>query len=138
MKDLPLIEHPYFRPALFVLMLLPTLGVALWAIGPTFRAIVAAYALTPVVVPSAPMDAMAWVDFRRQMQKHFSQYDVHVPMEDMVIQDAGLSGAELTQFTRKACGDGLLYVWIPLRVTLPVWGTIVWDWCWVPRIKREA
>ncbi len=131
-----LLRKSYVRLCLLLLLLLPSLGVAFWTVAPSVKAVVAAYMITPVAMPGQPFDDLGWVDFRRQLQKHFSSYGLYIPMEDIIISDADLVGQELPQFMRAACGDGLLYVWIPLKMRLPVYGSVVWDWCWVPKVAR--
>ena len=119
-----------------LILLLPSIGVEVWTVLPALRAVAAAYSITPVAMPSSPMDSVAWVDFRRQLQKHFSEYDLYIPLEDIIVQDPELVGPELPRFMRKACGDGLLYVWVPMKISVPIYGPVVWDWCWVPKVKK--
>jgi len=117
-----------------ILLVLPTLAVVGWTFAPAFRAIAAAYTITPVALPANKFDELSWLEFRRGMQKHFSSYDLYVPMDDIVVADPDVVGPDLADLTRKACGDGRLFVWLPLKLRLPLYGAVVWDWCWVPRV----
>lgn len=130
------LEQRYARVLLVLALLLPAFAVATWTLMPPLRAVAAAYMITPVKMAKEPMDELGWVDFRRHLQKHFSSYGLYIPMEDIIVSDPNLVGRELTQFMQNACGDGSLYVWIPLKMRVPVYGTVVWDWCWVPEVAR--
>lgn len=130
------LDMRYARLVIALLSLLPTIAVLIWTLRPPLQAITAAYMITPVTMSNQPMDEVTWVDFRRGLQKHFSGYGLYIPMEDIIVSDPNLVGQELTQFMQKACGDGTLYVWVPLKMRLPIYGTMIWDWCWVPDVKR--
>ena len=74
---------------------------------------------------------------RRQVQRHFMDYGVHIPLENIVATgDDSATSARLVDLSIEACGSGDLIIWIPLRLKLPLMGDWVTEWCWVPKIKR--
>jgi hypothetical protein len=91
----------------------------------------------------APIEAQALESFevrqeiRQKTQSHFLSYDVYIPQEDIIVvskQDYDHNG-ELVRMMFQACGQGTVYVWIPLIFKLPYFGHIVLERCWNPKIE---
>lgn len=127
------------RVGFLLLLILPSLAAAAWCSLPALLAFRAMTTLeAPAIADNDWEDAERMNAVRRQIQKHFLQHEVYVPMEDIVLASRvdGEAGA-LSLFMQKACGRGKLYVWIPFRFRLPWTGEKVVEWCWKPR-KTDA
>lgn len=90
-------------------------------------------------IPS--LTVLEWADpvtnlkARREIQKHFSDTGIYIPMEDIVsIATTNQSSHNKALLTSKVCGKGQLAIWLPLEVRLPVFGSRVFEWCWVPKM----
>ncbi len=73
---------------------------------------------------------------RRKLQKHFLKHYTYIPLED-IATDTQLANHDPIALAaiQKVCGRGKLYVWIPLKVNLPLQGEKVFEWCWKPEVK---
>ena len=76
------------------------------------------------------------VTIKRLIQRHFLDYSVYIPVEDIVIiASEKKEGNRLESLMTKACGHGSLFVWIPLKISLPFYGEKVHEWCWKPSLQ---
>jgi hypothetical protein len=66
----------------------------------------------------------------RGVQKHFLRYGFYIPSEDIVLNSKNkILDKEFLSHLKKSCNHGKLYVWIPLRVRVPLFGEKVLEWC---------
>jgi len=113
-----------------------------WTVLPSLKSWVAA-----TIFEQQTISASAWethTDFhelKRSIQRHFLNYDVYVPLEDMIQglppQGSAAKASELSLLMQKACGQATLYVWIPIRFRIPLIGDRVTEWCWKPPIQIQ-
>ena len=119
------------------LMILPTGFALYWTTAPAAMAALATFRLTaPTLEDSEWSDVRRVVDLKRQIQKHFLDYSVYLPIEDIIAPSTlGNEQDELAFLMQSACGRARLYIWIPLKFRLPFIGNKVLDWCWKPSPK---
>lgn len=73
------------------------------------------------------------LSLRQRIQMHFLSKDVYLPLEDIIFVQQDVDPNERPIFLmRNACGEGKLYIWIPLIFRLPLYGNSVWEFCWTP------
>jgi hypothetical protein len=52
-------------------------------------------------------------------------------MEDIIFTRTETKKQRRLNFLmQKACGEGRIYIWIPIKFTWPIVGERVFDWCW--------
>jgi hypothetical protein len=134
----------------FAVLAAPSLAAVGWSIWPSMKALIAVASFNPSHIDRATpgpadgalltddewLDAQRTVELRREIQRHFREHDIYIPLEDIVTPASMPAGPDdLPLLMQKACGQGKLYVWIPYKINLPVVGEKVFEWCWKPRIK---
>jgi hypothetical protein len=68
----------------------------------------------------------------RRVQKHFLKYGFYIPAEDIVINNKNIIlDRDYVANLKKSCDQGRLYIWIPLRFKIPLFGEKVLEWCFV-------
>lgn len=118
-------QHRPARPWLF---LIPIVACVIWSSMPAIKALVAAFQLKWMDAPTLSLDKP--LETRRKIQKRFLKQDVYVPLEDITL--TGTAAAEDQDYLfvmRKNCGQGRIFVWVPLRFRLPLTGEKVREWC---------
>jgi hypothetical protein len=120
-----------------LLCLIPIAAAATWSLLPSLRSIVAVTKFSQITVNSADLNSYeSSVTIKRQIQRHFLDYFVYIPTEDIVIITSEKKDGNRTEsLMTKACGSGSLFVWIPLKISLPFYGEKVHEWCWKPSIQ---
>ncbi len=120
-----------------LLCLIPIAAAATWSFLPSLRSIVAVTKFSQIMIESADLDSdESSVTLKRQIQRHFLDYSVYIPVEDIVIiAPDKKEDNRLESLMTKACGSGSLFVWIPLKISLPFYGEKVHEWCWKPSIQ---
>ena len=120
-----------------LLCLVPIAAAATWSFLPSLRSIVAVTKFSEIMIESADLDSEeSSVTLKRQIQRHFLDYSVYIPVEDIVIITPDKKeDNRLESLMTKACGSGSLFVWIPLKISLPFYGEKVHEWCWKPSIQ---
>lgn len=115
----------------------PTLAAATWSALPALQAAYAVASHRPEAMTKEDwLDPARVLELRRQIQKHFLQSSVYIPLEDIVAPSANAEGpGDALLLMQKACGRGRLYVWIPLKFKVPLTGEKVIEWCWKPQTK---
>lgn len=73
----------------------------------------------------------------RRVQRHFLDHKVYIPLED-IVRSEELTDApkRVAQQVRQVCGKGTLFVWLPFRFRIPVYGDKVYEWCWKPKSQQ--
>lgn len=71
------------------------------------------------------------LDGQRFIQRHFLSFGIYIPMEDIVIRGLTSDQPAIVPMTQQVCGEGLAFIWVPLRFQLPVVGEKVLEWCLV-------
>lgn len=113
---------------------MPTFCAITWSLLPSFRAAIGV--LTAPAISLGSNEAAEELSIRRKLQKHFLKFDVYIPLEDIIVTKKDQKIADRTVFLmQKICGTGMIYVWVPLRMRLPIVGETVYDWCWKPIIE---
>lgn len=128
------------RPVRILLMIFPLAAACLWTCWPALRAIHAASIYDSTSVGKVEsLDPAGALHFRRSIQRHFSDHDVYVPIEDIQIVDALDPREVMFSGTRQnQCDRARLHVWIPLRFKWPIFGEKVVEWCWKPQAKEQS
>lgn len=130
----------WFDPGIFlvsVLCLAPIAGTVAWTFFPSFASLAAMVKLssTPLQV-SQHASSEDILTVKRQIQRHFLEYSVYIPTEDIVLfEDAEQKNSRLETLMTKACGRSNLYVWVPFKFALPFYGEKVIEWCWKPKLQ---
>jgi hypothetical protein len=72
---------------------------------------------------------------RQRVQMHFLDNGIYLPLEDITLSDQAEDQNNRTIFLmRNACGEGKLFIWVPFRIRLPLFGNSVWEYCWTPSL----
>lgn len=125
--------------AQLVLVSLLVLIFAYWAFEPAGRAIIASYSLDKVFGSADFSDGNAEaLGVRRRIQKHYLQYDIYMPLEDIIVPADPAATSDknrLTFLMRNVCGSAKIYVWVPIKIRVPGLGNMIWEWCWKPKLK---
>lgn len=116
-------------------LLIPTLLALIWSVAPSIRAIVGVVTAPTLEAPQASANDELMI--RRNLQKHFLKFNVYIPLEDIIFAKREQKSVDRTVFLmQKICGEGTMYVWVPLRTRTPIFGESVYDWCWKPTIEE--
>lgn len=91
---------------------------------------------TPEVYDDQWSDPSAMLELKRDIQKHFLQYKLYLPVEDMVAGIGEIEEQRTADLMRSACGSADLYVWVPVRIRMPLIGDRIHEWCWKPKIRK--
>jgi hypothetical protein len=129
-----------FDPKIFlvsVLCLLPIAAAITLSLLPSVRYIIAVIKFNQLSEGAIDLESVETeVLVKRQIQRHFLDYSVYIPVEDIVIIASDKKeDNRLESLMTKACGHGSLFVWIPLKISLPFFGEKVHEWCWKPSIQ---
>ncbi len=129
-----------FDPNMFfvsLLCLIPIAAAATWSLLPSLRAAVAVTKFSQITISASDLSTEeSAVTVKRQIQRHFLDYSVYIPIEDIVIiAPDKKEDNRMESLMTKACGRGSLFVWIPLKISLPFYGEKVHEWCWKPSIQ---
>lgn len=117
--------------AWIVALVAPTALVLSFTVAPSADALWAALRWS-MAKPSIPEEASAaeLVTARRTIQRQFLDHGVYIPFEDITFDVKGTDASEPLLFLmRKSCGMGRIYIWIPLKLRLPILGEKVFEWC---------
>jgi hypothetical protein len=79
-------------------------------------------------------------DFKRDEQKYFLASGIYIPIEDIMFMDQlSQSGARYSNALQKHCSslnqEKGVAIWLPLKIRMPIFGEIVKEWCWKPRLE---
>ena len=69
------------------------------------------------------------IEIKRLVHQHYLSYSIYIPLDDIVIYDQRRVEQPLTALLQQSCGSGSAYVWVPLKMQLPLMGEKVWEWC---------
>ena len=113
------------------LALLPVILVLVWSFEPSIRAMLAVMAFPSSGSELAESNVQ---EAKRTIQNHFRKYDVYIAVTDIVaiLDSYSDDNNQVRDWTESVCGSANLYVWVPLRVRLPLIGDKVTEWCWKP------
>lgn len=114
---------------------IPIIFAIYWTVAP---ALAAKYATLKYLPTSIKVDQArsqhATITAKRQIQKFFLNENIYVPLDDIFISTDFLENdPALSLLMQNACGQAKLYVWIPLKFRIPIFGDRVFDWCWKPQ-----
>ena len=118
-----------------LLQLLPLLAAMCWSCYPAFFTVWAI-----ATAPDLTLGQMEWQDqnqtlaLRRKLQRHFLAHSVYLPLEDITMAPGpNAASDDPSLLMQNACGQGRLLVWLPFKVTVPIAGEKVIEWCWKPQ-----
>ena len=114
-----------------LLLLFIPLGIGIsWSVYPALLGILAAEDFKKSPIAGQIRQNQLNDAIERKVQKFFLDHDIYIPMEDIIINKENRLSDNTPLFQmRKFCGQGKLYVWIPLRVRIPLFGEKVIEWC---------
>ena len=117
---------------------LPMLGALTWSVWPALNTAWSIFVFKPIEFADDDFEDEGRLhDLRRQIQKHFLNQGVYIPLEDIVR--GNLSWKRPSQHSllmQKACGRGKIHVWVPFGFRLPVIGSRVVEWCWKAPLEK--
>ena len=122
------------------LLALPLFFSLFWSAQPAIQAVIAAYQFPEIHVTEEEYTDRAGfsVFISRQIQQHFRKYNIHIPLEDILLRPSQPSYQErLFLLLDRSYGQGKVYTWIPLVFRFPFAGHKVLEWCWIPKVKTE-
>ena len=74
------------------------------------------------------------LELQRSIQKHYLQYGVYLPLEDIMFTDRILrTNKELTGAVQRFCQGAPVALWLPIVIRLPFIGERSTEWCWKPK-----
>lgn len=116
---------------------LAILSIALWSSWPAVKALSAALELKKISKQSVIQGSdSVKLEIQRNLQKHFLEFGVYVPLEDIMFTERVTeANPELEATVNRVCGNAPLVVWIPLQFRLPLVGERSLEWCWKPSLK---
>lgn len=117
---------------LFLLVALPS-AACIMSILPSLKLLHAAIVLkVPTSLSENSVQEATISDAKRKIQKHFLDNDVYIPLEDIVFLASKESpDNNMSSMTKAACGkNGLIAIWLPFEVRLPLLGSWIYEWCW--------
>ena len=79
--------------------------------------------------------SLPWLENARNIQKHFSDMGIYVPTEDIVLATGDESLFDLRPAMRTICGDGDVYIWVPMTIDRPMVGEKVVELCLARRLQ---
>ena len=109
-----------------------------WTFWPTSRAVVAAFAMTPISrQPLVTGAESVRLEVQRAIQKHFLNFGVYIPLEDIVfLERLTQTNQSLEGILKKVCGSDPIAIWLPLKFRLPLVGERSMEWCWRPSLAN--
>lgn len=127
------------RLILLVLLIAPTIAALVWAGWPSVMAIAGVMTHEPLKLADDDLvDTSRVFATKRSIQKHLLHFGTYVPIEDIVTASPrDVASGDLSLLMQKACGRGKVFVWIPLRIRLPIVGERVYEWCWKPQLQSS-
>lgn len=72
---------------------------------------------------------LKYVDVQRKVQKHYLDYGIYIPLDDIILNQDENSAITQLSLLEQVCGEGTLYIWVPIRIRIPVLGEKVLEWC---------
>lgn len=123
-----------------IVLWLPIILSGLWSSKPALFGLLAARQFPKIVISEEEyQDRSSFsVKMSRRVQQHFRGFGIHIPLEDILLRPFEPSYQErLFLLLDRSCGNGKVYVWIPLVFRFPFAGNKVLEWCWIPSIKTE-
>lgn len=117
-------------PLRSALIILPLIGALIWSFFPACKALTGAFMLQREKYIKHISEYDNPTIYQRKIQKHFLKYGIYIPMDDIVIDNqVGKIDETLFFLMRKSCGRGKLYIWVPLKIRIPIIGEKVVEWC---------
>lgn len=109
-----------------------------WSALPLARALAATWSLKPISRPAVDEGGThIRLELQRTVQKHYLDYGVYLPLEDIVFKDHVINGnPDLDGIIKKICGNAPVAVWVPLLLRLPYIGERSFEWCWKPSLTN--
>lgn len=122
-----------------ILFYSPLLFSVIWPLRTGLRSAIAMWTMPEQKLSQIDFDEpQARLDVKRAIQRHFREYDIYLPLEDIMLRS---KSSEFRQkiflFLDKVCGHANLYVWVPLKFSFPIIGNKVKEWCWIPKISTQ-
>ncbi len=116
----------------YLLLCMIPMAIALsWTIKPSFEVIYAASKLRPIDITQSARS------LKREIQKNFRMHGIYVDMQDIVVvTEVGLFHSNVVEFMESTCGSAEIYIWLPLRFRLPIYGDYIYEHCWIPDYFR--
>lgn len=112
-----------------LLIFVPVLACIVWSCFPALKAVVAA-GILDFRKEAVLGDGDSPLEHKRRLQKHFLSHDVYIPLSDITLANGESSLDQQRLFSmRKICGQGKIFVWIPLKFRFPILGEKVVEWC---------
>ena len=125
----------FFKVLLYIL---PMAAAITWTIEPAFRTMLATLQFEPMQLQASHFEsAESNTELKRKMQKHFLNYKVYIPMEDIVTLGPNSNEQMMKTIMARSCGQANVYVWTPLGFRLPFLGLKFIDRCWKPEVILE-
>lgn len=112
-----------------LLILIPVLASLIWSSFPALQAVAAA-GILDFRKEAVLGDGNSPLEHKRRLQKHFLNHGVYIPLSDITLANGENSIDQQRLFSmRKICGQGKIFVWIPLKFRFPILGEKVVEWC---------
>lgn len=113
--------------------MLPSAAALTWTVEPAFRTTVATIQHEPLRLKMDDFtDIEKNTELKRQLQKHFLDYNIYIPLEDIVTLSPQTDQIMMKDIMARSCGPAYVYVWTPLGFRLPFIGMKFIDRCWKP------
>lgn len=122
-----------------LICLAPIAATLVWTFFPSIRSATAVAKFQSAGQTYRLQDEESVLAVKRQIQRHFLDYSVYIPTEDIVVLlDVEAKNTRLESLMTKACGKGTFFVWVPFKIALPFYGEKVIEWCWKPKLQAQS
>lgn len=130
---LKFLDKPYKKIILIIILLIFPIYTFYYCFSDNINSIYATLSLKPISISKSDLnDDNVYLGIKRQIQKHYLNYNKYVPIENIFFTN---KTSPLYPAIQKNCGDSLLYVYIPLKFRIPIIGFINKNKCFKLDLK---
>ncbi len=124
----------FSRKLNWLLIFLPILIAVAWSIWPSAKVFLAVRSFDASDVRNLSENAEKSADLKRNIQRYLLSWDIYVATDDMASStELRTNQAVSWEDVKKLCGDGDFFVWLPLKIRVPIAGALEREWCWTLR-----
>lgn len=109
-------------------LLIPIIILLTWSFFPIVKTFFATSSITRLQkngIIYSPLNEQ-----KRKLQFHFSRYGIYVPFNDIISKSSLLiTEQKIYKDHIKIFGRSNIYIWLPLKIRIPLLGEKVYEWC---------
>ncbi len=117
------------------MFLLPIVIYAIWVSEPSLRVYYAKYTFPVVTVEESDIASVKdIIRIQRDVQEHFRKMKVYIPLEDIIFIQKNDDRYVIGDLLRQSCGEGPLFIWLPISFRIPHKFQRIYEQCWTPKV----